>query len=314
MDLKHSYTFSFKKAHLARGMLFISVVFLLGWLFQYFFEKKIILTSPSSSAYKINRILNITDENEIPIFGASRAEGVFIPSILGKDFFNYGIEGTRDDVLLFFLKQECKKIKKTPNILLTFEIEGYSNSLGDLNSYILNINNPDVKSLIGNNYRWYYSIPFIKYFGKYESYFKDYLNERMMLTKYKDRGANIEKDELTKQTFNDLVKERENITSEFKNDSLLETKFIQLFRQYTDKKFIIIIPPYHPSYFAKFKNYDVALSFLSNLSKLSNISVLNYSHCFYPDSCYLNTSHLNYKGACIFNRMIKDTLQKILAQ
>jgi hypothetical protein len=310
----HSYISNSKKSYIKRSILFIVLIFILGWLFQYFFEKKIILTSPSSSAYKINRILNFTDENEVPIFGASRAEGTFVPDMLGKNFFNYGISGTRDNVLLFFLNEECKKKKKNPYILLTFEIEGYSNSLGDLDSYILNINNKDVKSLVDSNYHWYYGVPFIKYFGKYESFFKDYLNERMMLTKYKDKGATIEKDELTKEKFDYLVAERNNTIDEFKNDTLLKKKFIELFRQYPERKFIIIIPPYHPSYFTQFKNYADAENYLSYLSKFPNISILNYSHHFYPDNYYMNTSHLNYKGATVFNNMVKDTLQKIFAQ
>jgi hypothetical protein len=314
MAPEHSYIFSSKKSYIKKSLLFIVLVFTVGWLFQYFFEKKIILTSPSSSAYKINRILNYTYENEIPIFGASRAEGTFIPSLLGKDFFNYGISGTREDVQLFFLEQECKKNKKNPYILLTFEVEGYTNGLGDLNTYLLNINNKDIRSLVGDNYRWYYKIPFVKYFGKYESFFKDYLNERMMLTKYKENGATIEKDEITKEKFDYLVDERKNTEGEFKNDSSLEKRFIQLFNAYPNRKFIIIIPPYHPSCFARFKNYNDVQNYLSYLSKFPNISVLDYSHNFYPDNYYMNTSHLNYKGACVFNNMLKDTLQKIFVR
>jgi hypothetical protein len=314
MGLKHLYTSSSKNLYIKKSLLFVVLVIILAVLFQYFFEKKIILSTQSSSAYKIDRILHSDDEDEIPIFGASRAQGSFIPDVIGKDFFNYGIDGIRDNVVLFFLEQECKKEKHTPYVLMTFELDGYKNSLGDLNSYILNSGNKEVRALLGNDYRFYYKIPFIKYFGKYESYFKDYLNERMMLTKYKDKGASIEKLTLTKARFDGLVADRKNTETVFENDSLLEKQYIQLFKQHTDRTFILIIPPYHSSYFVQYKNYDEALNFLSYLTTFPNIIVLNYSHHFYTDECYSNTTHLNYKGAYAFSNMLKDTLQKIFAR
>jgi hypothetical protein len=258
--------------------------------------------------------LHDNNENEIPIFGPSTAEGALMPSILGPNFFNYGVSGVRDDVLLFFLKEECKKTKINPNIVAVFSLDGFTYSLGDLNNYIMNSNNPDVKKLLGDNYKFYYRIPFIKYYGQYESYFKDFLNGRMMLTKFMDRGASIEKDILTKERFDFLVQERRATVTWFKNDSALERQFVSLVTANPNRRFIIIIPPLHSSYFSQYKNYEDALRFFSYLSSFPNIRVLNYGRYYYPDDCFANTSHLNYKGAVLFNRLIKDTLRKITAE
>jgi hypothetical protein len=294
-----------------RTLYFLGLVVIIGLLFQYFFEKNIILGSESSGSYKVNRVLHGDDENEIPIFGASTAQGGFIPGILGPAYFNYGIDGIKEDVILFFLEQECKKVKKNPNIIVVLSLEGFTHGLGELNSYIPNSNNPGVRKLLGDNYKFYYKIPFIRYYGQYEWYVKDYLNERMMLTKYKDHGASIEKDILTKEKFQSLVEERSRWVDGFRHDSSLEKEFSDLITKNPGRHFIVVIPPAHPSYFYRYSNYDEALRYLSGLSRIPNLSVLNYSHHFYPDDCYLNTSHLNYKGAVLFNDMLKDTLQKI---
>ena len=302
------------RARLIKALLFVGVACLFALSFQYFFEKRVILGSESAAAYKVNRILYQQHPNEIPIFGPSTAQGDLIPSVLGPDFFDYGIDGVREDVLLFFMEQECRKQKANRHLVAVFTMEGFTYGLGDLNAYIPNSNSPAVRNLLGDNYKLYYSIPFIKYYGQYDSYLKDYLNERMMLTKYKDRGASIEKDIITPEKFNTLVRDRMNSVGRFRNDTVLEQRFVRLVRDHPDRDFVILIPPFHPSYFNKFENYDDALRFFSYLSQFPNIRILNYSHQFYPDDCYLNTTHLNYRGAVLFNNMIKDTLQKIIAE
>lgn len=287
---------------------------LLALLIQYVFEKKIILGSESSAGYKVNRILKYTDKNEIPIFGPSTAQSSLIPSMLGPDYFNYGIDGVGDDVMLFFLEHECRKTKTTPYIISVMNMQGFTYGLGDINGYLMNADDPDVRKLMGDRYKFYYRIPFIKYYGQYDNYLKDYLNDHMQLTKYKDRGASIEKNAFTKEKFHDLVIERMNSVSRFHNDSSLSARFINVVKGNPAREFILIIPPVHPSCFEKFQNYDDALKFYAYLSAFPNVKVLNYSRNFYPDDCYMNTMHLNYKGAVQFTSLIQDTLSKILNQ
>jgi hypothetical protein len=309
-----SSTSNSKRTRVVKGLCFIGLVCIAACLFQYWFERKIILGSESSAAYKVHRILYSDEKNEIPIIGPSTAQGGLIPGILGPNFFNYGIDGVQDDVMQFFLKEECKKTNANSHIVLVFTLSGFNYALGDINSYILDSDNPDVRDLIGKYYKPYYRIPLIKYYGLYDSYLKDFLNERMMLTKFKDRGASVEKNALVPEKFNALVEERKETIGYYRNDSSLEQKFVGLIRSHPEKSFIILIPPLHPSFFYNFKNYGDAQHYLFYLSQFPNIHVLNYSQHFYPDSCYINTTHLNYKGAVLFNNLIRDTLQKIIAE
>jgi len=303
-----SFISSFNFQRLKRFLLFLVILLILGLSFQYVFEKKVIMATSSSPAYKIDRILYDLDKSEIPIFGSSRAEGTFIPTLLGKQFFNYGITSTGDDVLLFFLEQECKKVKSTPYILFNFDLEGFTYSLGDLNNYIMDANNKYVQELLGDSNKIYYKVPFIKYFGNYMVYFKDYLNSKMMVTKYEDKGASIEKNQLTSDKFAFLIAERRQWETEFVWDKKLQAKFNHVLTGNPDKIFIIVIPPYHKSYFEKYLNYNKVLEYLDTLSGMPNVKILNFSHLIFPDKYFFNTTHLNYEGALVFNKMLKDSL------
>src|SRR4051812_1211544 len=106
MPEQNSSTSSFKQFLLRMLLPLIFILSGAGLLFNYFFEKVIILNSELCGVYKINRIISETHPNEIPIFGSSRAEYGLFPDSLGHDFFNYGLSATQYDVTLFFLEQE----------------------------------------------------------------------------------------------------------------------------------------------------------------------------------------------------------------
>jgi len=290
---------------------FLLVLTGLGYLFGLFFEKEIILNSKICGAYKVNRIIHETYSNEIPIFGSSRAEGGYIPDMLGTNYFNYGLDGTGSSVMLFFLKEECKKTKKSSFIILNFDLSGFEHSLGDISNYIYNADYAPVKELLGKNYKTSFSIPFIKYYGQYEIYLKYYLNNRMNLTKYTNNGASIEKDKMTDARFNELVAERKRTTAFFVKDTALINGYLKVLNDNPKRLFIFVVAPYHSSYFEKFENFPEAENFLKQLRKIKNVRVFNFSKEIYPDSLFLNTTHVNYLGAFRFNKDLKDSLSKI---
>src|SRR5690349_11324653 len=97
----------------------------MAFVFCLLFENYIILGNENCGAYKIDRIITSENKNEIPIFGSSRAEASFIPELLGDNYFNYGLEGTQENVMLFFINEECKKKNKTsPMMILNIDLDG----------------------------------------------------------------------------------------------------------------------------------------------------------------------------------------------
>lgn len=279
-----------------------------GYLFTMLFEKKVILNSQISGAYKINRIIKATDPDEVPIFGSSRALCSFIPDKMGGKFFNYGLSNAQDDVILFFLKEECKKQKNDPRIIINFDLDGLSKSIGDISYYLYNCDYEPVKNLMGNEFKSHYKIPFVKYYGYYEEYFKYMLNDRMQLTKYTNKGASSEKHVLTPKKFNEMVEMRKKNEVRFQNNPELLNDLKHVIADNQNRQFIFVISPYHNSYFFNYSNEPDMKLFLSYLDDLPNAEVLDFSHHYYADSMLNNTSHVNYLGALAFSLQLKDSL------
>lgn len=303
---KHNNQFKMFMVKIFLPLVMLLLLFLL--VFTHFFEQKIILGSEICGAYKINRNINQNYPDEIPIFGSSRAQYSFIPDSLGKNFFNYGMDGVGFNVTLMMLEEECKKKKNEPLIVVNFDLEGLYSALGDLSNYLYNVSYPSVKEVLGEEYKTHYSIPVIKYYSQFEMYSKYYLNARMQLTKITNKGASLEKNILPEKKFNEMVEVRQNSVTSFANEPKLEQRLKIILEKNPNRKFAFVIPPNHPSFFESFSNMPTAHKFLAELDALSNVRVFDFSSEIYPDSMFLNTSHINYKGALIFNKKLKDSL------
>lgn len=307
MEQGSSFIFNFKKFALRIGLLLVSAA-LVSYLIAFVFERKIILGSEVCGAYKVNRILNQNYPDEVPLFGSSRAEGSFIPDSLGINCFNYGIAGTQDNVLLMFLRAECKKKKTTPFIIINYDMEGIDSAYGDISNYLLNADDPEIEAMLGATYKGYYRVPVIKYFGQYEAYLKYYLNGKIQLTKYSNKGSYIERNALSPSKFQTMVKQRMKSSSVFRNETVLVKQLLEIINTNKNRHFIFVVAPYHASFFNRFRRLEEGRRFLDSLERMGNVSVFDFSSVTYPDDCFLNTTHVNYKGAISFSVALRDSL------
>jgi len=283
------------------------VVSIVGLVFNYFFENQIILKSQISGAYKVNRIISETHPNEIPIFGSSRALMGLIPDSLGSDYFNYGINGTFYNVTLFFLEEECKKKKNRPWIILNLDPFGLGYGIGDVSSYVYNANNKEIKILLDSNYKPYFSVPFIKYFGRFDNYYRLLLSNKIELTKITNNGATFEKNPLPKQDFERLVKERNDAMPAYQMNPVIKEKLLNIITSHPDRNFLFVIAPYHPSC-PMGDSIQSLKVFCQELSSYKNVIVYDFSKLLPDDDMFFNISHINYKGAILFSRAFKDSL------
>lgn len=294
-------TSNFKRFFLLTGM---SVCLL--WAFVLIanglFEKYVVLNSEISGASKIHRIIHETHPDEIPIFGSSRANCSFVPSVLGENFRNYGIDGTHANVWLFFLEEELKKKKSTP-IIVNFDLEGMQSSIGNINNYIPNSDNRGVKDIV-EAYGKKLPSGLFRYYGKFESYVKYNLNESISLTKMVDNGGVFTTEPLTKEKFDALVLKRMETRTAFLINDTLYQRLVSLI-QSTDRRIIFVVCPYHPSYFNKFANLETVEVYKSMLQKFDNVNFWDFSKVSMPEDGFINTSHLNYNGAKQFTSLLK---------
>lgn len=279
------------------------------FIVNFAFEKIIIAKTSGSGANKVDRILNHQSDSEIVILGSSRAEGSIIPDSLGENCYNYGLSGTQDNVWIYFLEEELKKDNKSP-ILINFDLDGLGYRNGDPAYWLLNSSSPNIKVFI-DNWKPIYSIPVIKHMGYFERYIANYFQERQSVTGIINNGAILETKRQTPSEFKLLVEEREKEHLWFVNDDMLERRLIQTLQNNKSRKIIFFIPPYHESYLKTIRNYPVALKFLSKLDSIKNVSVLNYSQYKMDNVCFYNTTHLNYNGALIFTKLIKEDMANL---
>jgi hypothetical protein len=242
--------------------------------------------------------------------GSSRAEGGYIPAILGDHYFNYGISGTQDNVSLYFLEQLCAKKSSQP-ILLNIDLDGLNEETGDLKNYIVNSNEPGIQKLLGKKFQFRYRVPIVKYYGAFELYFKYFLNSKMNLTQFTNKGASVEKNILPKAQFDHIVAERKKSATTFKNDPVLEDKLFNIIRKNRHRTIIVLSAPYHASVIQTFTNFQVVQSFLKRLSQETNVKVIDCSRMDFPDSYFFDTQHLSYQGAKAYSSAVRDSIQKI---
>jgi len=314
MDQKNLSISSFKNFIKQIFFPFLILVILLGSIINYFFERKIVFGSENSGVYKVNRIIKENNIDEIGFFGSSRAEGTFIPDSIVKNGFNYGLSGAQDLVTCFFVKEECKKAGKNTPIVISFDLDGLNNPIGDKSNYIYNSEYPPVKELLGSNYNNIFKIPFVKYAGYFEMYTKYYINDKLNLTRYTSKGASIERIETSKDFFNELINRELKSERVFFNEPKLVEEFLELFKSNPHRKFIFVIAPYHKSFFNGYSNIQDVENYLESLKKNPNVAVLDFSKIDFPDEYFFDTRHLNLTGAFEFNRILKDSLKNFIQE
>lgn len=314
MDQKNSSISSFKNFLKRILFPFLIIVISLGTVINYYFERKIVFGSENSGVYKVNKIIKENNSDEIGFFGSSRAEGTFIPDSLVKNGFNYGLSGAQDLVTYFFVNEECKKKGKSSPIVISFDLDGLNNPIGDKSNYIYNSEYPPVKELLGSSYKNIFKFPFLKYSGYFEMYTKYYINDKLNLTRFTSKGASIERIETSKEFFNELISRELKSKRVFANEPKLVDEFSELFKSNPNRKFIIVIAPYHKSFFDGFTNIQDAELYLASIKKNPNVTVLDFGKIDFPNEYFFDTRHLNLKGAIVFNRILKDSLNVIMAK
>jgi len=300
MEKQNSSIFSFKIFLLKIAI----IVIIIGFAFSLVFEKIIINKSQSTGSSKIDRILTLQDVEEIPILGSSRAEGNFVPSIIGKEVYNYGIAGTQANIWLYFLEQELKKNKIGP-IIINFDLIGLISEDGNILNYIPHWHM--AQDIIENEGKFYYNIPFIKYFGEYENYLVKYLQEKTGFSTIIDNGAVLQTNKLTMAKFKEMAIRREKTKEESSINSKLATKFDSLISS-TKRTIILVVAPYHKSCFNENANFGRSNEYLNRLKKNNNIRIFDLRNFIQDDNLFLNTTHLNSEGAIKFSKKIKELL------
>jgi hypothetical protein len=279
----------------------LSVIFYaLNWLV----ETELIYKYDSSGGYKVHRLLYENDLNEIPIFGSSRANGSYIPSLIDSNAYNYGLEKTEIDFLLLCLEEELTKKRVTP-IIINFDYGLFASKKGDLAHFVPSASHSKVQAYLDTLYSFKMQIPLMKYFGHFDTYLKTFKAEKDAFHCL-NRGCFILKDPST-EDFIKSLKLRSKTKSVFKIDTNKNQQLVDLFIQ-SSRKIYLVVAPYHKSFFDSYNNLEIAKEYLNSIDAIKSVQVINLGSMNLSNDNFLNTGHVNYEGAVKFS----DTLRTII--
>lgn len=305
MEKLNLYTSNFSKFFVGFLLPVIVLSILFSVVFYLWFEPAVMLSSETSGSYKYKKICQ-TDRNDIPILGSSRGETAFLPSLIHPQAFNYSRSGTGFNVELFMMEKELKCSKSTP-IILNIDPWGMTSDIGDIADYLIIADDPEVKKLLGDQYKSYFQIPIVRYYGKTGGYLASFFREKTGATKLIDRGAEVEKRELASEMFADNVEKRKNEYSSFQLDTTLFNRFFDLAGS-TNRTLILVVSPIHQAFYEHHDDSNYLL-FITECAKHPNITLFDFSKKSYPDSLFFDSSHLNYCGAEQFSKEFRDSLR-----
>jgi hypothetical protein len=289
-------------------LLLVGVLVCLGldWLVR----KQLIEQTPSHGAAKLYRIQE-PHPGEIPIIGSSRALCSFIPDSIGPNVYNYGLNGAGFAVMDLFLEHILSRKDTTP-IVLNLDYEMFYYQMGDINSYLPHTDLPGVRPLLQRTgyYSAHMEIPGIRYYGAVDAFMKDNLNERLQLTKSMNKGAVIDKSPFNAQQFAVLVTQREDTVLKLNPFPKLVNKLFERIRGHRDRRFVLVVAPYHESYRASIfpENLAQADSLLAELALEPNVVLLDWDTHDWPDDRFTNTTHVNLAGAIACSHMLRAAL------
>lgn len=289
--------------------IFALLIFIAGCLLaDRTFTRDIILRSAASDSGRIQHLF-LPNSNEIPVFGTSRVHGLD----LGTNAFNYAMDGTSFAATDVLMQIELAKPKTTPLIVeLQFQDSG---SLGDQGKFIPFATDPRFRQLLlrFHAWEWRYLVPGIRYFGYYDWFLKDYLNEHAHVTKV-TRGfvEFLHAAPFDQTKFDEFVHARLQMTNGFIPDEELNRRLVAQIKAHPQRLFFLVATPMHSSCYAHFLNNDKLEEFKAMLAAFPNVVVIDWSRMPYPDEAFVDTLHMRRVETAELSRKLRDKISQIL--
>lgn len=273
-----------------------------------------IARSGALEAGRLIRLAEGRDPHEIPIFGASKAEANYMPEALGPRFYNYGLASASPDVANFLIGLELQKPSRAPIVVDLFQ--GTFAEVGDPRNYLLLGNRPGTRELLerAGVWRWYYAVPGLRFYGSWDWYVKGLLTDRIALTKRVERGYVHHLDEApwNAARFARDVEKRLKMPLDWKLDQRQSEDFLALARRAPERNFIVVLSPLHRSFLAHGRGEGQFRRDLAALiAAAPNLRLIDMTRAPYPDPYFLNTGHLNERGARAFSTDLRRELIRL---
>lgn len=280
---------------------------------DYLFTHAVIYRSDSFEAGKVAHLIGEKGA-EIPIFGSSKARHDYVPSLISPLAFNYGMDSASFEVVDALLDVELAKPKCGPIIIDVFQSAFHD--LGDISKFAPFAGRPEFRLALDEQHamEWRFLVPGLRYFGYYDWYLKDYLNERLGLTRKVVRGYTVSTNgtDFSRQDLEAAVQKRLAEGFTYTEDRSQLAQFLRRVRSAPNRRFIIVFSPLHSSCFRVFRNYSGFQKYVADLRAEPNATVLDWSQMPLKDEDFTDTTHLSFQGARKFSTRLHDEIKDLL--
>ena len=302
-----------KRTFIKRSIGFITIVFAILYSIQSILDYKM---GKVKSGYvgKINKVLHKKLNEDITIWGASTAEGNFVPKIIseatGLSCFNMGLDGTNINQYEGLLKNYLNQVSNK-KVILAFDIHGglmARNSAYQIYNWLHTFNNEQISSSYSNINKSQYlkikHIPFYKLllYGKHNI---KYLKQNKDSFCFKNKGFIPRSGVITPDT-------KENEIA-FSNDSSVvkQIKGICILANKNNNQIYLVLTPCFHLGLKGGTNTNLILNNFKSLQN-KNVHFLNFSdHPLNLEKKYFkDNTHLNAKGAKCFSQLFSQVIKK----
>lgn len=271
----------------------------------------LIFASTGSIQYKMYRLFNERPKGEIAIIGSSRAQGHFVPSVLGENVFNYGLDGSSQYETVLHLRALIARNDTAP-IIVNLDPWGLGSG-GLQGDYSLASNRADVPTAAQklpplDASTW----PGIRFWGKLRASAANQMNAKLGVTKHIDNGAilqRISRNDAEWAHINAKLK----ATKFGNNDDVWADLESVLVAPHPPICFVIcpILPAWYEQFAAEQSNLEGLANLVARLKSFPSVQVIDImtdARERFPQSTFFDPSHLNESGARQFSEELKAIL------
>lgn len=273
--------------------------------------RAMIFASTGSIQYKMYRLFNERPKGEIAVVGSSRAQGHFVPSVLGENVFNYGLDGSTQYETVLHLRTLIARNDTAPIIV---NLDPWGLGSGDLQGdYSLASNRADVPTAAQklpplDATTW----PGVRFWGKLRASAANMMNAKLGGTKHIDDGAilqRISRNDAEWAHINANLK-----ASKFGiNDDVWADLESILNAPHPPICFVLspISPAWYELFAAEQSNLDGLANLVARLKSFPNVQVIDImtdARERFPQSTFFDPTHLNESGARQFSEELKAIL------
>lgn len=257
--------------------------------------------STGNPIYKMERLWQSGNKDEIAIVGSSRAQANYVPSLIAANCFNYGCDGLGYAETLFHLTALKARGGDAPIII---NYDPWWVTISKLGKYIGDYRLAPASGRVSG----IDAIPGIRLYGYLRKSVTDWLNAKAAVTKVIDNGAVLLKNSRSGSEW-EVINGKQQPYS-FKRDEESCSIFIETLSGFAPRKVYVAVGPCSKRFMELFEGRDELERFMKELAALDNVCVVNlFGDDRFTDADFVDTTHLNIDGARKFTRSLIESLR-----